>query len=280
MSPGSHAHLAALAIDVVRTSIWLFLLTAILVPLERLFAERPQAVLRRQFVPDLAYYFINSLGTAAVLTALGAMLAEGARRIMPGAILSFSAGLSLWPRVLATLVVGEFGFYWGHRWSHEIPLLWRFHAIHHSAEQVDWLTASRGHPLDILFTRLCGFVLIYTCGLARPDTGGSVTISLLTVFTIFWGFFIHANLRWRLGRLEAVISTPAFHRWHHANDEFRNHNYASTLPIYDRLFGTLHLPKRGNPAVFGADTPVPDGVVGQLLAPLDVAGPRSMAKPG
>ena len=88
------------------------------------------------------------------------------------------------------------------------------------------------------------------------------------VFSIFWGFFIHANLRWRLGWLESVIATPAFHRWHHTNDGDRDHNYASTLPIYDRLFGTWHLPKRGVPSVFGTDTAVPDGLLGQLLGPL------------
>ena len=263
------AGLPSFAIDVARTAVWFFLLAVIFVPLERLFPQARQAVFRRQFGADIGWYVLNSILTAGVLAGLSGVLAVGAQRLMPASFLAVAAELPVWQRILATLVVGEFGFYWGHRWSHEVPLLWRFHAIHHSAAQVDWLTASRGHPVDLIFTRFCGFTLISAAGLAQPTmTGATTGVMALMVFSIFWGFFIHANLRWRLGWLESVIATPAFHRWHHTNDGDRDHNYASTLPIYDRLFGTWHLPKRGVPPVFGTDTAVPDGLLGQLLGPL------------
>jgi sterol desaturase/sphingolipid hydroxylase (fatty acid hydroxylase superfamily) len=173
-------------------------------------------------------------------------------------------------------VVGEFGFYSGHRWSHAIPFLWRFHVIHHSATAVDWLTSTRGHPVDIIFTRLCGFGLVYLAGLAQVGAAtGSLVVSLAAIFTTLWGFFIHANLKWRMGWLEAVVSTPAFHRWHHTNDEHRDHNYASTLPIYDRLFGTLYLPRSATAPVHGSDTAMPDGIIDQLLSPLIRQGTAS-----
>ena len=63
-------------------------------------------------------------------------------------------------RLAAALVVGEFGFYWGHRWMQEMPLRWRFHSIHHGPVEVDWLVNTHPHPLDIVFVRLCGFVPI------------------------------------------------------------------------------------------------------------------------
>ena len=171
------------------------------------------------------------------------------------------------------LVVFEAGSYWGHRWSHEIPFLWRFHAVHHSAEHIDWLVNTRAHPIDMVFVRLCGLVPIYVLGLARTahghaDVGSMLVVLLATV----WGFFIHANIHWRLGPLEWLVATPAFHHWHHTNDENRDRNYASLLPMMDRLFGTLHLPAQHWPPVYGIDAAMPPGLAGQLLNPLSPVG--------
>ena len=259
--------LRAFAVDVARAAVWFFLLCIVFVPLERGFAERRQPVLRRQFAVDTGYYFINSVVTVGAVASLMALLAVGLRWLVPDALLAATASLKLWALIPATLLVSEFGSYWGHRWSHEIPLLWRFHSIHHSAEQVDWLTNTRGHPVDIVVTRLCGLLPVYLLGLAQPGIGaGSIVAALVTVFAIFWGFFIHANLKWRFGWLEAVIATPAFHRWHHTNDTHRDHNYAATLPFYDRLFGSLHLPDNP-PPIYGIDAPMPAGLLAQLFRP-------------
>ncbi len=256
-------------VDVARVAAWLFLLTAIFVPLERLFAERPQPVVRRQLGVDLGYFLGNGIVTAALLSGIIASLAVMLHRLLPGGLTAWIADLPLWVRLAAILVISEFGSYWGHRWSHEVPFLWRFHAIHHSAEQVDWLTNTRAHPVDMIFTRLCGLFPVYLLGLAQAGTGPQgLAAPLLIMLTTLWGFFIHANVRWRFGWLEAWIATPAFHRWHHTNDVHRNHNYASTLPIYDRLFGTLYLPRDTAPPVYGIDAPMPAGLVGQLLSPV------------
>jgi sterol desaturase/sphingolipid hydroxylase (fatty acid hydroxylase superfamily) len=261
-------YLSHLALTTARLSTWLFLLCVVFIPLERAFAERPQQLFRRQFAIDLAYYFLNGLMTAALLAAVAGLVATLLHPLVPDALLAATATLPLPMRMLATLLVGELGFYWGHRWSHEIPLLWRFHAVHHSAEQVDWLTNTRAHPVDMIFTRLCGFVLIMLTGLAQPATrAGTTSVALLVVVTTLYGFFIHANLRWRFGWLEAVVATPAFHRWHHTNDANRNHNYAATLPFYDWLFGTRHLPRADVPPCFGIDRPVRHNVLSHLMDP-------------
>jgi sterol desaturase/sphingolipid hydroxylase (fatty acid hydroxylase superfamily) len=81
-----------------------------------------------------------------------------------------------------------------------------------------------------------------------------------------WGFFIHANLRWRFGWLEWLISTPGFHHWHHTNDEHVNKNFASMLPCMDKLFGTWYMPGKW-PTKYGTDTPVAPGLPVQLLQP-------------
>jgi sterol desaturase/sphingolipid hydroxylase (fatty acid hydroxylase superfamily) len=263
-------HLLPFAIDVLRLGIWLLLLMGVFMPLERLFGVHPKKVFRKSFLVDLGYYFLSSLLPKALLIVPMALIAAGLHYIVPSGLHAWVAGMSLWTRLAAALVVGEVGFYWGHRWTHEIPLLWRFHAIHHSAEEIDWLVNTRAHPVDIVFVRLCGFVPMYALGLAQPMRGTTVdTVPLIIMLVAtLWGFFIHANLHWRLGWLGLLISTPAFHHWHHSNDEHVNKNYASMLPCMDKLFGTWYLPKKQWPTKFGIDAPMGQGLAEQLLQPL------------
>ena len=105
-------------------------------------------------------------------------------------------------------------------------------------------------------------------GVASPlaPTGSLVPVLIVLVATA-WGFFIHANLRWRFWPLESIVSTPAFHHWHHVRDERRDCNFASMLPWVDRLFGTWYVPRREWPRAYGVDEPIPAGLVGQLLHP-------------
>ncbi len=159
--------LPPLVLDVLRLSIWLLLLMIIFVPLERMFAVHPHKVFRKSLATDLGYYFLSSLLPKMLLVVPMALIAWGLHYVVPGGLHSRVAGLPLWARFAAALVVGEVGFYWGHRWAHEIPLLWRFHAIHHSAEEIDWLVNTRAHPFDIVFVRLCGFVPMYALGLCK-----------------------------------------------------------------------------------------------------------------
>jgi sterol desaturase/sphingolipid hydroxylase (fatty acid hydroxylase superfamily) len=92
---------------------------------------------------------------------------------------------------------------------------------------------------------------------------------LIMLIGTLWGFFIHANLRWRFGWLELLVSTLAFHQWHHTNDVHVNRNYASMLPVMDKLFGTWYAPKQQWPAKYGIDGTMAPGLVGQLLQPFE-----------
>jgi sterol desaturase/sphingolipid hydroxylase (fatty acid hydroxylase superfamily) len=268
--PVSHHQLLALALQVIRLSVWLVLLTAIFAPLERFFSVRPAKLFRDGWATDLGWYFFNSgLTPLLLLGPVSAVIATAIHAALPAAITGAAAALPLGARMAAAMVVGEIGFYWGHRWSHEIPLLWRFHAIHHSAEHINFLVNTRAHPVDMVFTRLCGLVLLYACGLASP-VGPHATLvpTLVLLVGTTWSFFIHANLRWRLGPLEELISSPAFHHWHHTRNDHRDHNYAAMLPFLDRVFGTFHLPKRDWPAAYGIDAAMPADLGSQLLEPL------------
>ena len=255
-------------VPLARLSLWLILLVVIFVPLERLFAAHPREIWRRGIVTDLAYYFLNSLVPAVLLGAPIGLVAWAVHALMPSDYLAAVARLPLWVRALAGLVAGEVGYYWGHRWSHEIPVLWRFHAIHHAAEEVDFLVNTRAHPVDMVFGRFCGLVPIYVLGLSGPagPAGSSVAV-LVSLFATIWGFFIHANLRWRFGPLEWLISTPAFHHWHHTKTGPLNRNFSSTLPWLDRIFGTHHLPHAW-PEAYGIKAKLPRTLTEQLTYPL------------
>ena len=271
-------HLPGLALDIFRLCVWLALLMVIFVPLERLFSLHPQKVFRKGFLTDLFYYFLNGLLPKFLLVVSMSVIAWGVHRVRPAEMYAWVAGLPWFVRLSAAMVVGEVGFYWGHRWMHEVPFLWRFHGIHHSAEEVDWLVNTRAHPIDLVFGRLCGFVPMYLLGLAQP-TGNSLDLVPLLVLTggILWGFFIHANVRLRFGWLEWLISTPGFHHWHHTKDgpEYINKNYASMLPWVDKCFGTFYLPKKRWPVKYGVNEPTAPTLVRQLLEPF--AGPPAGA---
>jgi sterol desaturase/sphingolipid hydroxylase (fatty acid hydroxylase superfamily) len=264
-----HRHLISFASQLVGLCVWLALLWIVFAPLERIFGNRSQKMFRRYFGADLCYYFLNGIIPKLLLTLALTALAAGLHRLVPVAFYSSVAEMPLWLRLAAGLVVNEIGGYWGHRWSHQIPFLWRFHAIHHSAEEMDWLVAVKAHPIDIFFTRLCAMVPLYVLGLAQPLGNKFDFVPFaVTLVGMYWAYFIHANVHWRFGWLEWLVSTPAFHHWHHTNDapEVINKNYAAMLPWVDKCFGTHYLP-RAWPSKYGTNTPVALGLAGQLLNP-------------
>ncbi|MEI8016986.1 MAG: sterol desaturase family protein [Schlesneria sp.] len=255
-------------IEVLRLSLWLAILAAIFVPLEQLFSAHPQKVFRKQIGSDLGYYFLSSLLPAVLLSFPVALLALLVRHVVPADFLQFMSVQPFWTKAVIGFVAGEVGYYWGHRLSHEIPFLWKFHAIHHSAEQIDFLVNSRAHPIDMVFGRFCGMIPIYLLGLGGPGSAKESLVPVIaTLIGTVWGFFIHANLRWRFGPLEWLVSTPAFHHWHHTKTPI-NRNYAATLPWIDGIFGTYHLP-REFPTAYGIKAKMPDSLVDQLFYPFE-----------
>ena len=260
--------LAGYADHTVRLAVWLILLVAIFVPIERMFTLRRAKLWRAQTGVDLAWYFVNSLLPAAIIAIPLAMLARTLAGIDPLGLYSAVLTWPLWVKLLAALAVNDVGAYWYHRWSHRNPWLWRWHAVHHSATHIDWLVNTRAHPIDMVFTRMAGLVPVYLLGLGQATPGGITDVAaLISVIGILWSFFIHANVRWRLGPLESLVATPAFHHWHHTNDEHRDRNFAAIFPVLDRVFGTLHLPRQWPPS-YGIDSPMAPTFTGQLLRPL------------
>jgi sterol desaturase/sphingolipid hydroxylase (fatty acid hydroxylase superfamily) len=260
-----HAH--TLLVAVFRLCLWLAILAIIFVPLERLFALHPRRIFRAGIGVDLGYFFLSGLLPALLMSVPLAIAAWSVRRFIPHGLHEMVAEAPFWSRALAALVVGDIGYYWGHRCLHAVPMLWRFHSVHHSAAQIDFMVNTRAHPIDMVFGRLCGVIPLYILGLAGPVGAVGSALPVMVVLTgVVWGFFIHANLSWRFGALGWVVSTPAFHHWHHALTP-ADRNFASMLPFIDRIFGSYHAPKGEWPSGYGISDKMPASMSEQLLYP-------------
>jgi sterol desaturase/sphingolipid hydroxylase (fatty acid hydroxylase superfamily) len=256
----------AITYQLLRLVLWLCVLCAIFIPLERYFAVRQADGAKPQRWQDLFYYFANSLLPMIVLATPLALAAQLAHSLVPAAVPAALGALPLLPKLLLALAIGDLGAYCAHRLAHAWPLLWRFHAVHHSPAHVYFLVNTRAHPVDLLFSRLCSLLPLYVLGLAGPHAGGTAVPVAVILAGTLWGFFIHSNIRVRLGPLEWLLTTPAFHHWHHTRGDHAGRNFAAMLPVLDRLFGTHHLP-RDWPADYGTDTPVAESLAGQLAEP-------------
>lgn len=249
------AYLPTFAVNVGRLCLWLALLSLVFVPLERWLAVRKARLPRRALAINLGLYFLNSLLPAAVLSALMAVVTVAAHAALPPALPAALGALPLAVKLPLSFLIAEIGFYWGHRLSHRLPWLWYFHSVHHKPEHLYFLINTHAHPVDMVVTRLFGMTPLYILGLAGASAGGSATPALVIIIGTIWGFFIHSNLQVRLGPLESVVATPAFHHWHHTSIAPLDRNFSSTLPFLDRVFGTWYLPDHW-PSAYGlADTP-------------------------
>jgi sterol desaturase/sphingolipid hydroxylase (fatty acid hydroxylase superfamily) len=242
----------------------LILYSVVYVPLERLFAKHPeQPVFRGGWRTDLTYFFINSLIVQAttLLTLRPAMIFFDWAKIPKVVALVGSAPLPL--QVVGAIVVADFAQYWVHRAFHTFPALWRVHAVHHSAEAMDWLAGSRLHICDAVVTRALTYVPIYVLGFSEP------AVIAYVVIVVIQATFIHANVRWEFRPFCGLVATPRFHHWHHSTErEAADKNFAVHTPVWDRLFGTYFMPDRW-PSSYGLSggDPVPEGYFRQLIYP-------------
>jgi sterol desaturase/sphingolipid hydroxylase (fatty acid hydroxylase superfamily) len=262
-----------------KLGVWLVVFAAIFVPIERVFALHSQKIFRKGIAVDLGYYFISGLLPGLVLAPPISAAVLVIHHFIPGGVLAAIAAWPIWLKACATMMVGETAYYWAHRLSHQIPFLWRFHAVHHSAEQLDFLVNARMHPVDLVWSRMIMLTPIFALGLANPlSFGDGLVATAILLIGSTWGYFIHSNIRWRLGPFEWLLTTPAFHHWHHTNDRKRRDcNYASMFPWLDRVFGTHHLPEAW-PERYGIDEPMPDSLAGQFIHPLTPSRPLLSAK--
>jgi sterol desaturase/sphingolipid hydroxylase (fatty acid hydroxylase superfamily) len=228
----------------------------------------PARSTQRRLRPSLFTDFCFFSGQYLLWNGLSVGLLVGLREwlVGSGALSGLHATWATLPFVvqaLAVLLLGDLAVYWFHRASHHVDLLWRFHAVHHTAEHLDWLAAHREHPVDGLLTQL--FINLPGILLGFDFS----TISAFVIFRGLWAIFIHSNVRLPLGPLAYLFGSPQWHRWHHAKHPGVVANFANLSPWCDFLFGTHHRGVEGDETFeLGIPEPWPRSWAGQLAAPL------------
>jgi sterol desaturase/sphingolipid hydroxylase (fatty acid hydroxylase superfamily) len=170
-------------------------------------------------------------------------------------------------QAVLALLVADFVGYWNHRLFHG-KALWRFHAVHHSSEELDWLASVRAHPVNEIITGAAHALVLVALGF-RVDVLAGV-VPFLTLYAIL----LHANVSWSFGPLRYVLASPTFHRWHHtAQEEGLDKNFAGLLPLWDLMFGTFYMPEGRAPVRFGLfGERLPEGFWRQLAWPFQRRG--------
>ncbi|TPI13102.1 sterol desaturase family protein [Mesorhizobium sp. B4-1-3] len=241
------------------------LITALIfVPVEHLFALRPsQKMFRKAFLNDMIYAVFNGVPIALGLNAAVALASTTVGRLVPEYASSAVSLQPIWLQVIEIIVIADIGLYWAHRAFHAVPFLWRFHAIHHSIEELDWLAAHRVHPVDQILTKSASLVPVLLLGFSGP------AIALFAFISHAHAVLLHANVRLNIGLFRWLIASPQFHHWHHAQERAAyDKNFAAQLSFIDTLFGTMHLPGTALPERYGVDDPIPSTYVEQLAYPL------------
>ncbi len=237
------------------------LLALVFRPLEMVFPAKPgERFLRPAWLLDLCFFLGQYLlWNSLVLWALS-HFGDWIDRVMPHGFRETVAAQPLWLQAIEVVLLSDLLIYWGHRLQHRVGFLWRFHAVHHSTEHLDWLAAHREHPLDSIYTigliNLPAFVL----GFPLETLAGFIT------FRGVWAVYIHSNVRLPLGPLRLVLGSPEIHHWHHDRDREAG-NYANLSPLMDIIFGTYHCPDH-EPERYGIDEPSPRTWLGHMVMPL------------
>lgn len=135
-------------------------------------------------------------------------------------------------------VLTDFKHYIGHRFMHISPF-WELHAYHHSAEEFNLLTTSRGHFVEAGFYHL--FTGLFFAVLGVP----AISIFLVYGFREFYQYLLHSDVNWKLGIIgKTILISPAAHRLHHSIEKKDfNKNYSTFFIWWDLIFGTYQKPE-------------------------------------
>ena len=219
---------------------------------ERIWPAERRPVLARGHVQDACFLVLHAIVVIPLMTLLSVGAATLAENHLPWIELRSTQHWPGWLLVPLTIVAMDFANWLAHYADHRLDPLWRFHALHHSQEELSVLTSFRAHPL----MHTTGFLLATIPVVVLMPTRAIAPV-LITIYVCI-GTLQHANLRWTFGPLGRVLVSPAYHRLHHATG-IQDANLGVVFTVWDVLAGRARFPSRaGRAGRTGLDNrPVP-----------------------
>lgn len=243
----------------------LFFSALVFIPLEQYLARRQLPVLRPGWRTDVSYFFMSHVLVQFILILVTVSTSTVAASFAIPQVKGLIGSMPGWAQFLLAVFVADLAQATLHRTYHRVSVLWRFHAVHHSSRDLDWLAGSRVHFVETVLTRSIVLLPLLVLGFST---------SVVNAYVILVGLqavVAHANIGVRFGWLEYVLVLPRYHHWHHARHiDYWDRNYAIHLPLIDMLMGSFRLPRDGSwPEEYGVlklET-VPQGIVAQHVMP-------------
>ena len=240
----------------------LFVTSLMYVPIERLWPQYPaQGTFRKQWTLDVIYFLSTHL-PIQVLSFLVLLPATQATHYLAiPAAAQLVAALPMLVQLFLAVLVADLAEWAVHFAFHKVPYLWRFHSIHHSSKELDWLAGSRSHFLDDTLVR--GLILVPMMLLFSQTV-----ILVYLVFVTVHATLAHCNFSPTIKWLEPFLVVPRYHHWHHSSEKAAiDKNFAIHFPWIDRLFGTYYCPPEW-PETYGLDgEQIPQGFIRQTYEP-------------
>lgn len=231
--------------------------------LEKVFPKYPdQVILREEWKLDFGYFCFNHLLITFLLIAGNHFVESTFSWAEHDGFQNWVSSLNIGIQFLILILAADFVLYWSHRVFHKVPRFWKFHAVHHSVETMDWMAGSRNHVVQTFVDRCLVLVPLSLIGASKE------ALDIYIAFAAFQAVCVHANLNFNIGWFRYILVTPQYHHWHHSSQQVAlDTNFSAHTPLFDKLFGTYHMPFAHWPAKYGTTSPLPKTFWGQMIYP-------------
>ena len=235
---------------------WLLILSLAVYTLEVFFPWRKeQSRIRKDFWLDTFYMYFNLFLFPLLIFKFAAEKTfQGVTYLLNSMNLDFLVqnrveDFPVWLQILVLFLIRDFTHWNVHRLLHRVPLLWRFHKVHHSVKEMGYAAHLRFHWMESVIYNTIQFIPLALLGFTLDQYIG------VYVFTILIGHLNHANIYLPLGPLKYILNSPQMHIWHHSRKipEGSKYgcNYGLSLSLWDYLFGTASIPSNGRDIELG-----------------------------